>query len=133
MKKDRDLIKKIENSLKNNPAAVVRALELLYENQTDDEKMDKETKHHNGVGFSGCDARTGSWLVEVVIAEGREKGLPEKSLLRGKALEMGYRIALRYSGTQLLRAAEEKREVERKFYRPPTPREMQLVIEANLI
>jgi hypothetical protein len=32
-----------------------RALYRVWENQTDDERRDEETKHHNGVGFNGCD------------------------------------------------------------------------------
>jgi len=47
-----------------NPAYVVqvvgRALVAIFKYQTEDEKITNNTKEHNGVGFAGCDARSGS-------------------------------------------------------------------------
>lgn len=105
---DRRLVGRIRASLASNPAAVVRALELLFAEQTRDEQAVHTTRHHNERGFSQADARTGSWLVRTVIAEGRSKGRSDAGLLRGKALEMGRRIASKYARTQLLRAAKAK-------------------------
>jgi hypothetical protein len=132
--RNKAIVETIKKSL-NNPTAVVKALEILYNNQTEDEKLSKETKHNNNVGFSGCDARIGTWLVEVVIAEGRAKGRPDSQLLRGKAFQMAHKIVSRYVSTQLLQAAkvklEEKAEKERNAYFPPTPAEMEKICYYN--
>ena len=106
---DKALVATIRRSLASNPAAVVRALEVLFARQTRDEQAVAATRHHNEVGFSQADARTATWLVEVVIAEGREAGREDRDLLRGKALEMGRRIAGKYARTQLLALAKAKK------------------------
>lgn len=108
VREDNALVEAIRVSLRTNNAAVVRALELIFAEQTRDEQAFHITTHTNGVGFSQADARTGSWLVKTVIAEGRFAGFSEKHILRGQALEMGRRIALKYAATQLLRAAKAK-------------------------
>jgi len=105
---DKELLAKVVRAIETNPAAVARALDLLFENQTAAEQSNESTEEDNGVGFAGCDARTGSWLVKTVLAEGRAKGRPEGELLRGKALQMGRRIALRYAKTQIFAAAKAK-------------------------
>jgi len=98
----------IVDLLNSNPRAVERALLAIYAAQTAGEQLAGTTCEQNGVGFTGADANTGTWLVQVVIAEGTAKGRPEGQRLRGKALEMGRRIAKHYAGTQLLRAAKIK-------------------------
>lgn len=112
---------RIRATLTSNAAAVVKALEVLYARQTYDEQVIGETVHHNTVGFSGVDANLGTWLVTVVIAEGRAQGRPEDQLLRGKALEMGRRVASRYAATQLCDLALAKMDVEARRYVPPAP------------
>lgn len=91
--------------------AVERALVRLYERQTYAEQSSGDTKELNGVGFAGCDAQTGTWLVQTVIAEAKAQGRAEGHRLRGKAFAMARKIVLRYAGTQLLeiaKAAEKK-------------------------
>lgn len=39
---------------------VGRALVVLFNNQLQDEKESNDTTHHNGIGFTGADARSGS-------------------------------------------------------------------------
>lgn len=39
---------------------VGRALVAIFNKQTDEEKNINSTKENNGIGFAGCDARTGS-------------------------------------------------------------------------
>jgi len=41
-------------------ATVGRALYALLQNQTRDEQSSNETKVHNGIGFTGADAKSGS-------------------------------------------------------------------------
>lgn len=48
--------------LDQNPEAVARALMTIYERQTADEQVSEETRHRNGVGFTGRDA---NWLTDV--------------------------------------------------------------------
>lgn len=43
--------------LDTNPKAVGRALMTVYGNQTRDEQASEQTKHHNGIGFTGRDAK----------------------------------------------------------------------------
>lgn len=50
-----------------------RALVAIWNRQTEDEKSTNETKIHNGIGFAGCDARSGS--------------LTARSYLKNKRLE----------------------------------------------
>jgi len=128
VKAEKALIARIREALETNPVAVVRALEALYDRQTRDEQAARTTAHSNSVGFSGCDADTGSWLVQVVIAEGREKGRSDRDLLRGKALEIGRRITKKYASTQLLALAREKEARDAtealkaaRRYTPPSP------------
>ena len=109
---NREVIARINRALDNSAVAVVRALEILFERQTSDEQYSHTTRHDNERGFSQSDARTGSWLVTTVIAQGRAQGRPESQLLRGKALEMGRRIAKNYARTQLLAVAYEKAEAQ---------------------
>ena len=108
VKAEAEIVSRIENSLQTNSAAVVRALELLHSKQTADERVCRSTHKTNGVGFSQADAGLGSWLVDTVIKEGRSKGRSDKNLLRGKALDLGRRVTLKYTKTQLLTAAYKK-------------------------
>ena len=118
---ERALVARIEAALHRSPVAVVRALELLYARQTSDEQATFTTRHDNERGFSQSHASKGSWLVTTVIAQGRDEGRSESQLLRGKALEMGRRIALRYARTQLLQVAYEKAAAARNAYVVPPP------------
>ncbi len=84
---------------------VGRALVVLFNNQTEDEKVDNATKVHNSLGFTGADARTGT--------------LTAKSYLRNRALhdwqiekwvkkgESGFSRLTKYH-KQLNAAAEQK-------------------------
>lgn len=52
----------IQALIDTNDTAVARALLVVYANQTADERADGQTKHLNGVGFSGRDAE---WLSDI--------------------------------------------------------------------
>lgn len=130
---EREIVARIERALNSSATAVVRALELLFARQTSDEQVSHSTRHDNERGFSQADASTGSWLVVTVIGEGRAQGRADADLLRGKALEMGRRIALKYARTQLLQAAYEKAEAERHAYTVPTPASMGFTVEPSTV
>ena len=46
------------------------AIVVVYNNQTATEQMSRETIHHNGVGFSGPDARTLTWWANIIRTKG---------------------------------------------------------------
>lgn len=126
---EREIVARIEAALNKSAVAVVRALEILFERQTCDEQFSHTTRHDNERGFSQSHARTGSWLVTTVIAEGRAKDRAESDLLRGKALEMGRRIALHYARTQLLTVAYEKAAIEQNAYVVKSPSAFGFTVE----
>lgn len=69
--------------------AVCVAMVWLYQRQTEDEKATESTKHDNGVGFTGFDARVGSYYAKYVLS-GR--------WLTGKHLAKARRMAYKYAG-----------------------------------
>jgi hypothetical protein len=105
VRQDERLTRRIRAALTRNPCAVVKALEILQERQTRDERRDAVTRHENFVGFRQDHAKRGAFLTSL-ITEGRKAGLREDCLLRGEALEMGRTITLRYAATQLLSLAK---------------------------
>lgn len=46
----------IKDMLLTNDKAVIRGMLVIYEYQTEDEKDTEQTKHQNGMGFTGIDA-----------------------------------------------------------------------------
>lgn len=78
---------------------VGRAVVLVYNRQTRDEQQAEETKHRNGVGFNGSDARLGSYYAEWVLG-GRK--------LDGRHLERCRAMLRKYCG-QLAEEAEQRR------------------------
>ena len=51
-------------------AVVGRALVALLQRQTADEQRANDTREHNGVGFSGCDGRSGTLTAKSFIKNG---------------------------------------------------------------
>lgn len=92
----------IDALLTSNPRAVERAMVVLYDLQTQDEKSAETTRHHNGVGFSSNAARKGTYYARWVLG-GRH--------LTGRHLEGARRIALRHS-RQLVAAANSRAAVQ---------------------
>lgn len=81
--------------LDKSDLAVEKAILCVFRNQTEDEKASHSTKHHNGRGFNGRDARYGTYLAQWLIRGNR---------LNGKHLDSGRKMARRYVG-QLVGAA----------------------------
>lgn len=86
-------------ALVRNPAAVEKAIVLLYRLQTADEQTTQSTKHTNGQGFSMTHAATGAYYAKWILG-GKH--------LTGKHLVKAREITMHYAGTQLLRAAYDK-------------------------
>jgi len=84
--------------LKVNDLAVERAITVLYQRQTQDERSHSMTKHSNGIGFKANHARLGSYYAKW-IASGRH--------LTGSHIVNARKITLQYS-RQLCEIAAEK-------------------------
>lgn len=94
----RDIVRLLET----NDKAIARALVVLRENQTNDERKDKNTKYRNMSGFRPCDARLGTEMAEFYLENGY---LTPKQLAhwRQPYAKGGMRISIYWR--QLLRAA----------------------------
>lgn len=60
----------IVNMLRTNDRAVCRALVVLFERQTEDEKTSENTRHHNNRGFRPCHARMGTSMAKFYMRNG---------------------------------------------------------------
>ena len=58
----------IRERLATNRQWATRGLVRIYEHQTSDEQTSMETKHHNGVGFTGADAEILTSIAKQVLA-----------------------------------------------------------------
>ena len=85
----------IETLINTNDRAVERAMVAIWERQTRDEQETQDTRHHNGIGFSGWTAKSGTYFANWVRS-GRS--------LSGKHLAKARKIALHHAG-QLTRIA----------------------------
>lgn len=66
----------LDNYIKTKPPGQVefmlgRALVALYERQTYDEQVNDTTKLDNNIGFSACDAKSGSKAARAFLESGR--------------------------------------------------------------
>jgi len=89
------------------PGGVARAVEVIYDRQESDEKREGETKHRNGVGFNGTDARFGSDLAER-IRRARTRGVKYKNCLTSGQLIAAKKMIKKY-WKQLAEEAERKK------------------------
>jgi hypothetical protein len=85
----------IEALINTNDRAVERAMVAIWERQTRDEQVTEATRHHNGIGFSGWTAKSGTYFANWVRS-GRS--------LTGRHLAKARKIALHHAG-QLTRIA----------------------------
>ncbi len=81
-----------------NDRAVEKAIVAIYNLQTEDEKSSNDTRHSNNVGFSGADARLGSYYAKWILS-GKN--------LTGKHLEKARNMANKYI-RQLVQVATNK-------------------------
>lgn len=77
----------IQTLLANNDKAVIRAVLAIYNLQTDEEKQSEATLRSNGVGFSGVDARRGTYYAQYIERNGR---------LTGRHLELARKMTQKY-------------------------------------
>lgn len=109
-----DIVKLLET----NDKAVARALVVLYERQTEDEKAGENTRHHNNRGFRPCHARMGTSMAKFYLRNGYLS--PKQVAYWRKQGKEGMRISIYWR--QLLDAAHRKAaakagQVEREMQR----------------
>jgi hypothetical protein len=92
---DAELKEYFAEKLRTSSAWVRRALIAIYKYQTEDEKVVGETKHHNGVGFTGADANILSSFARKLMEN-------ERYILSPKQLEIAHKKLPKYAG-QLVR------------------------------
>lgn len=88
----------IKELLIKNDRAVERAILVVYNNQTMDEKNEETVRYSNGKGFLPMHARRGTYYAEWIMS-GRH--------LNGRHLEIARNMSLKYT-RQLLVAIKEK-------------------------
>ena len=81
--------------IEKSDEAVKKGLIAIYNKQTEDEQYTGETRHRNGVGFSGADARLGTSLAQFTA---------KNNYLSVKQLQFGRKILKKYVG-QLVKIA----------------------------
>lgn len=93
----------LENENQNYVANVIgRALVVILNNQTRDEQAMNATTQHNGIGFTGADARTGSITAKYFL---KHKTLQDWQIAKWTKLgKKGYARLAKYH-TQLNAAA----------------------------
>ena len=94
----------IQHSIRNNPVAAIKALMLIYDNQTEDEKRAEVTIEDNGIGFTGADDE---FLTSLA------KQYNEKGSLSRKQIEALQKSMPKY-WNQLIPRAEKEAEAKRK-------------------
>jgi hypothetical protein len=93
------LQEEIRAKVQVDPRWTERAVLVLFEHQTEDEKQNDATLKRNGVGFSGSDAHLMSYYA---------KWLLSKKHLTGKHLEKAQKVVSKYAG-QLAKIAMNRR------------------------
>jgi hypothetical protein len=103
--------------LRNNDQAIIRALVVLTERQTLDERASENTKYLNGKGFRPCHARMGTSMANFYR---RNKYLSPKQIAYWRALQKDGKMRIEIYAGQLLEVALEK---VRKAATPPVEME----------
>jgi hypothetical protein len=93
-------------------AVIGRALVVLFNNQTEDERKTNDTNHENGEGFTGADSRSGCISAKYFIKHGTLEDWMVEQWTKQRA--HGPRIAKywRQLNDAAIRKAEEKARLE---------------------
>lgn len=81
-------VEQIKDQIINDDRVFHRAIIVLYEKQTEDERNAEQTLHHNKVGFNGVDANFMSYCARWVL-DGKQ--------LTGKFKERARQMILKYA------------------------------------
>lgn len=96
---------KIVELLKNDDRAVIRALLVLNNRQTNDEQSQEQTRYRNGRGFRPCHARVGSSMAKFFL---RNNYLTAKQIAYWRVLDSKGNMRIAIYWQQLQEAAKEK-------------------------
>lgn len=91
--------------LQNNDKAVIRALIVLNERQTEDEQKSEQTKHHNGRGFRPCHARMGTSMANWYV---QNQYLSKRQIAYWRVLDKNGKMRIEIYAGQLLEVAQMK-------------------------
>ncbi len=95
----------IINLLATNDKAIVRALVVINNNQTEDEKINENVRHLNGKGFRPCHARMGTSMANFYNQRGY---LSPKQISYWRNLDKNGNMRIAIYWRQLINAAMEK-------------------------
>jgi hypothetical protein len=101
----------IHSLLLNNDKAVVRALICIYQRQTEDEQRNRETKHHNTIGFRANDAKYMTMAAQWALRNGT---LDDFHMQKVRSKIMHY-------WRQLIEIAEEKNALRARMGKETVP------------
>lgn len=73
----------LQNLVKTNDEALIRAIKVIYNRQTDSERMHGVTTEHNGMGFGKIDAEFFTQIV-VQLRHGQELSDKQMAIARNK-------------------------------------------------
>jgi len=91
-------VESIREKVKTDPKWAIKALLTIYEKQTEDERVNEQTVHNNGVGFNGIDSQIMTSFAKQLL---RNKNMSERQM------EIIFKVMPKYAG-QLYRIAELK-------------------------
>lgn len=91
--------------LETNDKAVMRALTVLNQRQTSDERASENTKHQNGRGFRPCHARMGTSMAKFYERTGY---LTEKQIAYWRKTDRSGAMRIGIYWAQLIEAAMDK-------------------------
>ena len=100
---------RINALLERNDRSVERALIALFHRQTTDEQKWEQTKHHNGIGFSGYDAEIFTSFAKQVL-NGRQLSPKQLAVCRKRDRQGNMRIGCYWR--QLLQEIEHRQAAE---------------------
>lgn len=100
---------RISTLLFNSDYAVERAILAIYNRQTGDEQSAGDTKHTNGRGFSGADARMGSYWARWILSG---RNLSGKHLLKARKMSLKYIKQLCEIATERMETQEEREAIQ---------------------
>jgi hypothetical protein len=80
----------------SDDTALEDAVLAIYRKQTEDEKRQGATTHHNKVGFSGCDARQATYCAKWLLDTNGKRN-PHRHL-SGRFLDWARRAMPKYAG-----------------------------------
>ena len=117
----------IVSILNTKPMAIERAILAIYNNQTPTEKSAGATLQDNGIGFSGADARMGTYMAQWFLKTGRP--------FSGKFKKRGKRMAHKYR-KQLVMIANSKTKAkaapkQSSIYIPSKPKQPSVAVETE--